>query len=118
MDFWVILAFFAGIGATLCFFKLAERRALSIVRQKNSIKGNEAKRNEAEELLQFLAEVKTAYDTSKAAGEDIKTFATTHLAPIALKHPILIMRYGKKLMALVGGEGIADIGALESLMAA
>jgi len=123
MDFLVVCGYFAvffsGIVATLLFFRLAERRAYVIDQTRRSLKGVQARQDQAEELVVFLAEVKTAFDTAKASGKDIKSFAMIDLPPIALKHPALMLRFGSRLMKLVGGDGgIPELNELTKMMAA
>lgn len=123
MDFWVVLGFFGaflgGIIATLLFFWLVKRQAFLIMQKEKSIKGTQARQDQAEELVMFLGEVKMAFDKAKTDGKDIKTFAMTDLPPIALRHPALMFRFGGRLMKLVGGEGgIPDLAELNKLMAA
>lgn len=63
-------------------------------------------KDNAEELLVFLAEVKEAWVQAKAENVSPKDFAIKIMPGIALKHPILLMRYGTRLKKLVEGEGI------------
>ena len=123
MDFWVVLGFFGafvgGIITTLLFFRMVKRQAFLNMQAEKSIKGTQARQDQAEELVTFLGEVKIAFDASKAAGKDIKSFAMIDLPPIALRHPALMLRFGSRLMKLVGGEGgIPELADLSKLMAA
>lgn len=101
----LVLVFIAGIVAVFVFTWLVERRALSIVNSRNNAKMQTTKQEEAEELMQFLLEVKNAYD-NKPEGTDIKEFMVKELAPIALQHPRIIMRYGTRLRKLLEKQGI------------
>lgn len=119
MDFWVVLALFgffgAGIVATLVFFRLADRLAERKVDQRNSLKGVQARQDQAERLMSFMTEVKAAFDEAKAAGKDPKEFATKDLPAIALRYPDVVIKFGSRLYKMMkSGSGID----LDGLMAA
>jgi len=110
MDFWYFLAFVAGIGATLLFFRLSEKRALSIVREKSGAKGLQAKQDQAERLMQFMTEVKSGFDAAKTAGKSPKDFAMTELPAIALRYPDVVLKFGGRLYKMLKeGEGIDGV---------
>ena len=118
MDFLLLFvflgAFAAGWAGYWLFLRLAERKALSLYRKAAAEKGNAVQKDNAEELLVFLAEVKEAWGEAKAEGLAPKEFALKVMPGLALKHPVLLMRYGNRLKKLVEGEGID----LSSFMAA
>jgi len=103
--FALLLVFFAGIVFVFVFNWLVERRAFSITQQKNNAKMQNVKQEEADELMQFLLEVKTAYDT-RPEGQEMKEFMAKGLAPIALQHPRILIRYGSRLKKLLEKQGI------------
>jgi hypothetical protein len=110
-----ICAFLAGLIACYAFFKLSDLKALSIVRQKAALKGNEVQKDQAERLMAFMLEVKTAFDESRAAGKDVKEFATKELPAIVLKYPDVALKFGTRLYKMLkSGNGIDLDGLIAS----
>lgn len=117
MDFWSIFVVFGAVvvgwAAHYAFLVLSERKALSIMRQKANYKGQAVQQDAADDLMSFLTELKLGFDKNKAAGGDLKEFATKEVPVIVLKHPRTAMRFGKKLYSLVGGDGEGIEGLLD-----
>ena len=110
VDFWLIIAFFVGIGATIVFYWASDKRARSLVNRANGLKGVEAKADAESRLMSFLLEVKATYDAYKAeGGTDLKEFGMKKLPAVALKYPDVLMKQGRKLMKLLEGEGLSGL---------
>ncbi len=113
----VILSFICGMVATLAFFKLSEAKALSIVRRKNQLKGQEAQAEQSVRLMAFITELKAAYDTANASGSiDLKEFGLKQALPIALKYPDVIAKHGRALMKLMQGGKNSSTDDFSSLL--
>lgn len=114
----VILSFICGIVATFTFFKLSEAKALSIVRKKAQMKGQEAQAEQSVRLMAFITELKAAYDEEMALGDfDLKKFGVKRALPIALKFPDVIAKHGRALMKLMQGgknSGTDDFSSILS----
>jgi hypothetical protein len=100
--FWLFLAFFAGVGLKIVWDWQIKRKALSIVRTKASQKAVKDKADQGEELMAMIAEAGAAFKSAREQGEDMKQAAQRILPALAAKYPLVIAKYGKKLMGALG----------------
>ena len=114
MDFWLILAFILGFLACLGVNWAIKRQARRLVLSQYGAKGVQAKKDAAEDLFSFIADMKLGWDANKTAGGDIKSFATKELPRILMAHPTTAMKFGTRLYKLVG-EG-SDLEGLTELL--
>lgn len=116
MDFWTIFAgiclFLAGIGATLLFLWLVDKKAYSLQQQVKSEKGHLIKQEQSERLMAFMLEVKEAYTRAKADNKDIRAFAAQDLPEIALRYPDVMIKFGSRLKKLLEDQGLLDLEGL------
>lgn len=113
----IILSFICGMVAILCFFWLSERKAISIVKKKASLRGQEAQAEQSVELMAFITELKAAYDDEMALGDfDLKKFGIKRALPLVLKYPQVVARHGKQLLKLMSGDKSKSGGDLSSLL--
>ena len=115
MDFWLFVAFFAGILATLVFFWSTDKRAKSLIAKTYQLKGVEVKQEQSVRLMAFITELKAAYDESVADGAEfnLKDFGVKKALPIVLKYPDVVAKHGTKLLKLVTGDkGNSELGGL------
>jgi hypothetical protein len=109
-DFWYFLPFFMGILFTIVVQFFIKRAALSLMRGKAGAIGRQQQAAQADDLMALITEAAEAFKKSKEEGQDIKEFAVKVMPGIAMRHPVSVMKFGKKLMDLLNnGKGLGDL---------
>lgn len=103
--FGTFAVFLAGFVACSVVHWWIKREALRLNNEKASLKGVEAKQEQAERLMMFMTEVKAAYDKAQADGKDIKAFMAQDMPAIALKYPDILMKFGTRLQKMLAKNG-------------
>lgn len=123
MDFLAIVGyfslFFAGFGFSVALRWFIDRRAVALLDSRNGAKGQMVKQEIESDTAAFVAEVIQGFQEAKANNEDLKAAAMRILPAVAVKHPIAVMRLGKKLgkslLGMANGQAF-DLKMLEGFL--
>jgi hypothetical protein len=115
---WEIPLFFLGlvigVGGVIFANWVINKRVVSVVNARNSVKGVEAKAENKNRLMAFLLDLKQTHtDWKTAGGTDLKDFGLKHVPAVLLKYPDVVVTQGKSLMKLMEGGGF---GGLEDFL--
>jgi len=113
--FVLFCAFFCGIGATLTFFWLAERKALSLVRRQSNSKGLAVQKEQGERFAAAAARAVELMSSPDFKTEDGKPDLKKLLLTLASEFPDVSL---KLATSLARGKGIAGLGKVQDLFAA
>ena len=107
--FCIILAFFAGFGASFVYNWHIKRTALSITRGLAGENGRKSKKEQESELMELITEATMLFKNAKKENKDLGNAALEIVPHLAGKYPMTMLKQGKKLYKLISENGFEGL---------